>query len=126
MPSFLAEIHARLGTTSMLYFLVVSLWAYVQFFRKQPIGSSYWGMLVIAEVLVVAQALLGIYLWLVGLQPARTVHFLYGLLIPAMIPAAYFYTKGRGQRAENMIYGTTTIITVGLIIRAIYTAQFSP
>jgi hypothetical protein len=57
------------------------------------------------------------------MRPVRSVHLLYGALIPIMIPATYLYTRGRGTKAEIMVYGTTTIITVGFIIRAIYTAQ---
>jgi hypothetical protein len=120
---FLADIHARLGNTSLLYFLIVSLWGYFRFFRRQGIDSAYWGMLAIAELLVIAEAILGGIIWLEGMRPVRSVHLLYGALIPIMIPATYLYTRGRGTKAEIMVYGTTTIITVGFIIRAIYTAQ---
>lgn len=117
-------IHERLATTALYYFLIISLWGYYRFFRKQGIDSSYWGALAIAEVLVLGQALLGLYLWLSGHEPARGwLHVLYGSLIPAMIPLAYVYTRGRTQRSEILIYGTVTIITAGLILRAIYTAQ---
>jgi hypothetical protein len=119
----LADIHARLGNTSLLYFLIVSLWGYFRFFRRQGIDSAYWGMLAIAELLVIAEAILGGIIWLEGMRPVRSVHLLYGALIPIMIPATYLYTRGRGTKAEIMVYGTTTIITVGFIIRAIYTAQ---
>lgn len=126
MIEFLADIHARFATTSMLYFALISLWGYFRFFRRQGLDPAYWGALVIAEILVVAEALLGVYLWASGLAPARPVHFLYGALIPIMIPAAYLYTRGRAARAEIMIYATATIITVGFIIRAVYTAQVVP
>jgi hypothetical protein len=119
-----ALIHERLATTALYYFLILAIWGYYRFFRKQGIDPSYWGALAIAELLVVAEALLGGYLWLSGLRPARDwLHILYGALIPAMIPLAYFYTRGRADRSEAMIYGTVTIITAGLILRAIYTAQ---
>jgi len=125
MADLLVNIHDRLGTTSLLYFLIVSLWGYWRFFRRQGIDSAYWGALAIAEFLVVAEAILGGYLWISGYRPARSLHVLYGALIPIMIPAAYLYTKCRGARAEILVYGTATIITVGLIVRAIYTAQFT-
>ncbi len=119
----LADIHARLGNTSLLYFLAISLWGYFRFFRRQGIDSTYWGMLAIAELLVIAEAILGGIIWLEGMRPVRSVHLLYGALIPIMIPATYLYTRGRTSKAEILVYGTTTIITVGFIIRAIYTAQ---
>ncbi|MDA1329506.1 MAG: hypothetical protein O3B43_00330 [Chloroflexi bacterium] len=117
------EIHARLGNTALLYMLIVSLWGFYRFFRKQGVDSSYWGVLAIAEVLLILQVAFGIYLWVEGFRPPRSIHVLYGLLIPALIPGAYFYTRGRNGRPEILVYGTATIITVGLIIRAIYTGQ---
>lgn len=124
MSDLLVLVHERLATTALYYFLIVSLWGYFRFFRKQGIDSSYWGMLAIAEILVLGEALMGGYLWISGLRPARGwLHILYGSLIPAMIPLAYFYTRGRTERSEILVYGTVTIITAGLILRAIYTAQ---
>lgn len=119
----LSEIHARIGNMALLYFLIVSLWGFYRFFRKQGIDSAFWGALAIAELLVIAQVLLGVYLWVNGLRPARSIHVLYGVVIPLLIPGAYLYTKGRSERAEILVYAAATIITVGLIIRAVYTAQ---
>ncbi|HLD93177.1 MAG TPA: hypothetical protein VI703_03150 [Anaerolineales bacterium] len=124
MSDFLSLIHGRLATAALYYFLIVALWGYFRFFRKQGIDSSYWGMLAIGEILVLAQALLGVFLWVSGHQPARGwLHVLYGSLIPAMIPLAYFYTRGRTDRRDILVYGTVTLITAGLVLRAIYTAQ---
>lgn len=123
MADFIVNLHKGLGTTSLYYFLVISVWGYARFFRGKGIDSTYWGMLAIAELLIVAECLMGGYLWLGGYRPARNLHALYGLVIPLMIPGAYLYTKGRTAKAEILIYGTATIITVGLIVRAIYTAQ---
>ena len=121
----LSEIHGRLANTALLYMLLVSLWAFYRFFRRQSVDTSFWGALAIAEILLVVQLLLGIYLWTQGLRPPRTIHVLYGFLIPVMIPGAYLYTRGRAGRPEILVYGTTTIITVGLIFRAIFTGEVS-
>ena len=119
----ISDIHARIGNMALLYFLIVSLWGFYRFFRKQGIDSAFWGVLAIAEILVIVQALLGVSLWVAGDRPARSIHVLYGVVIPLLIPGAYLYTQGRGERAEILVYATATIITVGLIIRAVYTAQ---
>ena len=121
----LSEIHNRLADTALLFMLAVSLWAFYRFFRRQGVDSSFWGALAIAEILLVAQLLIGIYLWTQGLRPPRSIHLLYGFLIPAMIPGAFFYTRGRVGRPESLVYGTTTIITVGLLVRAISTGELS-
>lgn len=116
-------IHARLANTVGMYFLLLALWGFWRFFRKQGLDASFRGALVVAELLVIFQALLGGYLWVVGLRPARTIHLLYGLLIPAMIPGAYAFTKSREGRAEILIHATSLLIGVGLTIRASFTGE---
>jgi len=121
----LSEIHGRLADTALYYMLIVSIWAFYRFFKRQSLDSSFWGALAIAELLLVAQLFIGIYLWTQGLRPPRTIHALYGFLIPVMIPGAYQYTRGRAGNPEFLVYATTTIITVGLIFRAIFTGEIS-
>ncbi len=118
----LSEVHARLANTALFYFLLLSLWGYWRFFRKEGVNASYWGALAIAELLILVQGGVGAYLWLVGLRPDRGIHLLYGVVSAMAIPAAYAYTQGRSQRPEILIYGTAMLITVGLILRAVATA----
>lgn len=115
-------LHARLSNTALLYLLVLSLWGYWRFFRRQGLAASFWGALVIAEILLTAQAFLGGYLWLAGLRPARGIHVLYGVVSLLAIPAAYAYTQGREERPEMLVYATALLITVGLLLRAAATA----
>ena len=117
----LPALHASLSNTALLYFLAISLWGFWRFYRRQGVDSSYWGTLVIAEILILAQAGLGFYMWTIGLRPARSIHLLYGIMVAMMIPGAYVYTRGRDARRDILVYGTATIIAVGLIIRATFT-----
>ena len=64
-------IHGRLARSALLYFLVVAAWGFFRFFRKKGVDSSFWGALAIAEILILAQGVLGIYLWIIGLRPDR-------------------------------------------------------
>ncbi|KAA3644575.1 MAG: hypothetical protein DWQ07_14240 [Chloroflexi bacterium] len=118
----ISAIHASLSNTALLYFLAISLWGFWRFFRRQGVDSAYWGTLVIAELLILAQIALGIYMWTLGLRPARpTIHILYGVVLAMMIPGAYVYTSGRDARRDILVYGTATIIAVGLITRSAFT-----
>ncbi len=119
----IVEIHARLGNAALIYFAVVSLWGYWRFFRKQGIDGAYRGALAIGIMLLIAQAGLGAAMWLGGLRPGRSVHLLYGIVSIVAVPLAYAYTRGRMARPEMLVYSTTTLITVGLILRAITTAS---
>lgn len=117
------ELHATLANTSLLYFVFLAIWGYWRFFRKQGLDPSYWGALAIGELLLLLQSGLGAYLWFaIGLRPSRTIHVLYGVVSLMAIPAVYMYTKGGHDRAEMLMYGTTTLITAGLILRAFATA----
>ena len=118
----LTIIHGNLANAALIYFAILAIWGIVRFFRRQGISSSYWGALVIAEILILAQGTLGAVLWYSNLRPARSVHILYGLVSALAIPAVYAYTRGREERAEMLMYGVATLVTVGLILRAIVTA----
>lgn len=119
----LVEVHARLANTLLLYVILMAVWGLWRFFRKEGVGSSYWGALVIAEGLIIAQGLLGAYLWFVdSLRPERGgIHILYGVVSALAIPAVYVYTKGGDQRREMIVYAAVLLFTIGLVLRAMST-----
>jgi hypothetical protein len=118
----LSEVHGQLANSAVLYFALVAVWGLIRFARRQGVGSSYWGALVIAEILILAQAGLGAYLWFSGFRPARNIHILYGVVSGLVIPAVFVYTKGSDERRDMLIYGVMILFAVGLILRAMTTA----
>ncbi len=118
----LAEIHGRLANTALIYFGILALWGVWRALRKQSIDSSYWGALVIAEILVIVQGLLGAILYFSGERPGRWVHILYGVVSVLVIPGLYGYTRGESERRVMVIYAITLLISVGVILRAMGTA----
>jgi hypothetical protein len=117
----LAEIHARLANTALLYILLVALWGWLRYFRRQDIHSSYWGALAIGEVLILIQGVLGAYLWISGSQPGQPIHILYGVVSALAIPAAFAITKGRDDRRALMVYAAMLLFLAGLLWRAVAT-----
>jgi CDP-diglyceride synthetase len=118
----LAEVHGRLGNTAMYFMFLLGLWGLFRFFRKNGVDSNYWGALVIGEILIVAQGLLGAYLWIIGGRPERSIHILYGVMTALVIPIVFAITKGDEQRRSALVYGIALLISALLIIRAIATA----
>jgi hypothetical protein len=118
----LSDIHARLGNTAMYYMIIMAVWGLWRYFRKQGLDSNYWGALVIGEILIVLQGLLGGYLWLAGLRPGRGIHILYGIAAALVIPGVYAFTHGDDRQRVMLIYGISLLFLVGLIIRAVSTA----
>jgi hypothetical protein len=118
----LAIVHARLANTALLYFGILFIWGLWQYFRKEELGSSYWGALVIGQILVLAQGVLGIILYIIGLQASRGgMHILYGIVAALGIPAVYVFTKGRNDRNVVLIYAAVTFLCTILFLRSMTT-----
>lgn len=118
----MAQFHARLANTVVLYMLLVSLWGFWRFFRKQGVDSSYWGGLVIAAILPLVQGLVGVMMLLAGLTPGRgLMHILYGVVAVITIPGVYFYTHGTDDRPALLLYATATLFLAGIALRAMVT-----
>ena len=118
----LSDVHGQLSTAVVLYTIALGVWGIFNFIRRQGISESYWGALVIGELLIMAQGLLGGALWTQGLRPARGVHVLYGVVTALGIPAVYVCTRGREGQAENLAYGSAALIVALLTFQAIVTA----
>ena len=118
-------IHAGLARTAVFFSLLMGIWAFWRFFRRQGVDSSYFGAAVIAEVLYLAQGLVGLILVFTGHYGnlARpSVHILYGAVSVLIIPAVYLYTHGSAQRRVMMIYAVAFLfLTAMLYFRGIST-----
>jgi hypothetical protein len=121
MP-ILLELHSVLARSFMLYTAALGLWGMFSYLRSQPLGSSYWGALVIGEIVAVLQAILGISRLLGGNSPGGIVHILYGSLSVITWPAIFGYMRGqRGSRTETLVYGLGSLFLFGIALRAFTT-----
>lgn len=118
----LTAIHDRLSITIVLYVFILAVWGLWRAAHKQGLNSSFWGALVINEILIILQGALGAYLWSISLRPERGwMHILYGVVVVITLPASYAFTRGRDGRSEMLIYGLVLLALVGLVGRAIIT-----
>lgn len=115
-------LHGNLSKGIVFYMAIIGLWGLVLYFRKRGVTSDYWGILAIGEILMIAQAVLGVAMVLTGASPARVIHFLYGLLGIICIPGVFAYTRGEDGRREVLIYALIGLFLMGVSIRAITTA----
>ncbi|HSN78694.1 MAG TPA: hypothetical protein VL334_26790 [Anaerolineae bacterium] len=119
-------IHARLANAALLFSVICFAWGLLNFIRKQPVTSSYWGALVILQILAMAQVVIGIvvYASMDGGQLARPiVHLLYAATLVISLPAAYVYTGGKDTQRENMIYALVCLWLVFIAERSITTGK---
>lgn len=120
----LIDIHGRLANTALLYVALMGVWGLWRFFRRQGIDGSYWGALIIAEVLLAIQVILGFYLWIsgTGFLPRAAVHILYGIVSLLVVPGIFLYTRGDDQRRAVLLYGVGFLFLIGVVIRGMATA----
>lgn len=111
-------IHGRLATTGMLFAGICFAWGLLNFLRNQPMTSSYWGGLVILEVLMIVQVVLGAIVFSSGGQLARPiVHLLYAATAILSLPAAYVYTGGKDTRRESLLYAVVCLWLLFIVDR---------
>ncbi len=119
----IVEVHARLGNGIVLIYLALAIWGAVRFARRQGVSESYWVALVIAELVILTQGGLGIYLWYSGIRPAQAAHLFFGFVSPLTTPAVYVFTGGREERSEMLAYTAMAFVTLGLVAGAISLAS---
>ena len=115
-------IHNRLSLSILLYVIILFCWGLWRYIRKNGVDSSYWGAMIIAEILIIGQGTLGITLYLIGLQPERGgIHVLYGIVGSLGIPAAILFTKRRNDRQTLLVYAAVLFLIAIIFIRSIVT-----
>ena len=119
----LADVHSRLANTAMIYCIIMAVWGLIRFFRGQGVSGGYFGAVVIAEILLAIQGLIGLILWF-GVATFRPgwVHWLYGIVLLMGVPLVYAYTKGKQDRPEMLLYAVAFVIMIALVLRATVTA----
>jgi heme A synthase len=86
---FLEFVHGRIAYATMLYMLAVGLWGLAAYVRRGTLQPSYLSALVLGELLVVAQGLLGVLMVGGGVAPGNPMHYLYGFTALIALPLAY-------------------------------------
>ncbi|HEX9797331.1 MAG TPA: hypothetical protein VGA52_10105 [Anaerolineales bacterium] len=117
----LTDIHSRLAIAMLIFSAVAGIWGLVIYFRRGSIGGNYWGILASGELLFVAQALLGVVMYLQGDRPGRTIHLLYGAVAALTVPAVFALTGGRDDRRSALTYGLVMLFLFGISLRAMGT-----
>jgi len=119
----LTAIHDRLATSMLLFLAVAGLWGVGSSLLKRGMSGSYWGILAVGELLILAQAITGIVMWLEGARPARGIHLLYGAVALLGLPGYYAYSRGRDDPQTARSFGLICLFLVGISLRAIGTAS---
>lgn len=116
----MVDLHTRIAYALVLYLAAVGLWGIVLGLAAGP-TPSFRGALVIAEVAIVVQGLLGIVSATARGLPEWQ-HILYGLALVVAIPLAATMVRQGSPRRTALTLGLTALFAAGLAIRGITTA----
>jgi hypothetical protein len=118
----LSDVHGLLANSVLLYAGIAAILGLIAYFRHTGVGGSYWGILVLGELLFVAQGTIGILLWINGAEPARVVHILYGVVSVISLPGYFAFSKGKDDRDATLAYALICFFLVGVGLRATLTS----
>jgi hypothetical protein len=117
----LDQIHYRIALAVLFYTFAMGAWGAFTWLRGHGVPPNFLGALVIGEILVLAQGVLGVILVISGKMPSDLLHFLYGVTIAISWLGVFAYTHGETTRREMGIYALISFFMFGLGIRAMMT-----
>ncbi len=126
----LPVIHAGLANTAALFLAAIGVWALYQRIRSNPLGSNWFGAMVIAEALLLVQSVTGTILYFQGfgaVLPRPFIHILYGIVSIITLPAAYGYFGSlEDENVKSLAMAVTSLFLWGIILRATSVASYLP
>lgn len=114
------DLHTRLATAMVLYLAALGVWGLWLGARGSGPSPSYRGALIVVEVVVLVQGLLGVIVW--PRTPPPWIHVLYGLALILAIPLAATVVRQGSPRRTSLTLGLASLFAMGLAIRGITTS----
>lgn len=126
----LPEIHTRLADSATIFIAVLGIWALLSRLRARPLDSNWYGAAMIGELLLVAQVLVGVYLYYgIGLGvalPRPFMHILYGIVAIITLPAAQsYFGQLEDEKVKALAMAAVCFFLWGIVLRASHVAQYA-
>ena len=93
----MSGFHAAMGIAVMCANAVVAAWGAVAWLRGEP-SVWFWYLLRVAQVVVVVQVAVGLWLLISGNRPEEELHYLYGVAILVVTMVSEGMRIGAAQR----------------------------
>jgi hypothetical protein len=88
-----------------------------------PVDGSYFGAIVVIQIVLVVEVLLGAVLYFSGARPNRQlVHYLYAAFGVVFLPGLFAYLQGDDSNRAQWIYALAALFMFGVILRITGTA----
>lgn len=123
----LATLHASLLFTLLGVFGALCLWGLIGAALGRGPGRLYLSGLMIGQLLVVAQCLLGAALLLGGARPFQPeLHLVYAAVALGTVPAAQRYVRDRAPRQQLLTYALACLFLCAIALRGVETGGGPP
>jgi MFS superfamily sulfate permease-like transporter len=116
----MVTVHQRLAEAVLLLGVVGALWAGWCVYRRIP-SPSLRAYLLLSQVVITLQAVLGIALAIGGHRPHHGIHFFYGPAVFLSLPMGYLIGVRSDERGEHLALLGGCVAVALFSIRAIGT-----
>jgi hypothetical protein len=116
-------LHEALYTTLLILSSGLTLWAFFFLITGQPVSGAFHSTYVLAVGTSVAQAVVGLTLYLTDHRPGENFHYLYGVSLMVFTGAGYAFATRGDNRREPIIFAVASLAAVGIITRAYVTGH---
>ena len=118
----MSEVHRYVGYVVVGIFSIGWLFGLVLWVGKRQAGDWFWRWLVAAQVLGIAQAVVGVVLLALGRRPTTWLHYVYGFGPLVILGIAHALARDENFRARPwMAFALASFICFGLTLRALMT-----
>jgi heme A synthase len=118
---FFFALHRGLTNMAVLYFLILGIWGMFRAVRGRDVNSSYLGALVVAQILLMVNVIVGGVLWLDGRAAGMVrfdVHALYGGFVLVFLPFVYaVLLRGDDSNRGQWVWGFVNLFMFFLVPR---------
>jgi hypothetical protein len=114
------ELHKWIGFAVVAMFAVLFLWGIgAKLFKRGP-GDWFWRWLVLVQVIVGVQTIVGIVLFVTGHRADTLLHYAYGFFPIAVLVVAHVLARGM-EREPWIPFAWAGFFCFGLTLRALMT-----
>lgn len=121
----MSEVHEFIGYPIPVGFALLVALTALAFVRNRAPGGFFWNLLAVLQVVLVAQAVIGGLLFVVGLRPRSGSwrHYVYGAVVPAivLIAAHRFAANERFESLPWLVFGIAAFICFASTLMALLT-----
>lgn len=116
-------IDTAVTNAARLFFLLLGLWGVVRGLRGLGVDGSYFGALVVGQILYILLLLFDLIEWARGYVPERAaLHYLYAIFAVLLMPYIYVNVlKGDDGNQAQWIYAFVALFLFGIAARAMTT-----